>query len=129
MNIYALIATILAFLANVAHLTVGKNDYLAPILNSNIDTIPKNIVLALFHYTTIILGVTTVALALVSFGNVSAHAANAMLIFIAAVYYGFTLVQLAIGYTSGIKNGIFKMFQWTLWILIAVLSTLTLLKL
>jgi hypothetical protein len=37
------------------------------------------------------------------------------------IYAGFAVVQFGIALTSTIKMGVFKLFQWIFWVLIAVL--------
>ncbi len=42
--------------------------------------------------------------------------------FIAANYGVFALVQIAIAATSGVPNALFKFFQWTLFVFVAVFA-------
>jgi len=44
--------------------------------------------------------------------------------FIAITYVAFAAVQIVIALTSEIQKGIFKMFQWMFWALIAIFAWL-----
>lgn len=47
-----------------------------------------------------------------------------MVKFIAVVYAFFALAQFLIALRSGIPGGVFKLFQWVFWTLIAVFAIL-----
>lgn len=53
MNYLILLAGILAALATIGHFTVGAKDFLKPVMNSDIDEIPKKVMQSLFHYMSI----------------------------------------------------------------------------
>jgi hypothetical protein len=47
-----------------------------------------------------------------------------MIRFIGIVYAFFGVVQFIIGASSGIPGGVFKLFQWIFWVLIALFAIL-----
>ena len=127
MNYFFLAPGILSAMAVVGHFTMGRKDYLKPVLDSNLDEIPKAIMHGLFHYASVFMVLSTTVLIGNAFNCTMDNCvinSVATVKFIAFIYVGFGLVQLIIAATSKIDKGIFKLFQWVLWILIAVLAFL-----
>jgi len=127
MNYYFLVSGILAVMACLGHFTMGKKDFLMPVLESNIEEIPKKVMHSLFHYMSVFM----VLSAIILIGNAFEINQNNCLLnshetvkLIGVIYAGFGIVQFIIAATSKIENGIFKLFQWVFWILIAVLALL-----
>ena len=127
MNYYLLIAGILAVLATIGHFAVGTKDFLKPVLNSNIDEIPKKVMHSLFHYMSVFMIITSVILISFALGNsLVFEKTNDVVLIIAIVYSGFAVIQLIIALNSSIKMGVFKLFQWIFWTLIALFLYLSL---
>ncbi|MDP1621250.1 MAG: hypothetical protein Q8M08_02815 [Bacteroidales bacterium] len=125
MNYYYLTAGILAAMACIGHFTMGKKDFLKPVLESDIDEIPKKVMHSLFHYMSVFMVLTTIFF----IGNAIGCERDNCVInshttvkFIGLIYAGFAVVQIIIAATSKIEKGIFKLFQWVFWILIAVFA-------
>lgn len=123
MNYFILISAILALMAVIGHFTIGRKEYLKPVLDSNIDIIPKKIVQCLFHYMSVFMLFSTIIL----FAGCSQLCplydyVHNMIRFIAIVYALFALTQLIIAITAKIPNGPFKLFQWVFWALISVFA-------
>jgi len=125
MNYLILISGVLAALATVGHFAIGTKDFLKPVMTSGIDEIPKRVMQSLFHYMSVFMIITTVILLAISFGNnlVFSHAADVVKV-IGFIYAGFAIIQFIIALSSSIKMGIFKLFQWVFWTLIAVFALL-----
>lgn len=122
MDYLKLIAAVLALFATIGHFTMGNKLYLAPVLSSNIDTIPKNIMLGLFHYASVFMVLSTIVLLGSAFKlELWQIDFNKAEILIAIIYGGWALVQIIIVFTSSVKKGFAKMFQWLFWFTIAVL--------
>lgn len=123
MNYFIFTSAILALIALIGHLTMGRKDYLKPVLDSELDIIPKKIVQSLFHYMTVFMLVSTIIL----FAG-SSHACPLynyvmnMIRFIAIVYGLFAITQLIIALTANIPGGLFKLFQWVFWALISAFA-------
>ena len=125
MNAYLLIAAIFSLFAVIGHFTIGRKQFLLPILKSDADLIPKKIMHGLFHYMSIYMILTTFILFNTSMDQCVVFENNPLVIkFIGISYLGFALVQLIIAATSKIPGGIFKLFQWVFWILIGVFALL-----
>ncbi len=129
MNYPILISGIIALMAVIGHLTMGKKEYLNPVLESDLDIIPKKVMHSLFHYMTVFMVLSTIIL----FAGASRLCplydyVHNMIRFIALTYGFFAISQLIIALTSGLKGGAFKMFQWVFWALIsafAIMGTLS----
>jgi hypothetical protein len=125
MNFFILISAIIALAAVIGHFTIGRKDYLRPVLDSDIDIIPKKVMLSLFHYMSVFMILSTVILfAGSSMACPLYDYVQNMIRFIGIVYALFAVTQFIIALSSGIPGGIFKMFQWVFWMLIAVSAIL-----
>ena len=121
MNYFILISAIIGLAAIIGHFTIGRKEYLIPVLNSDIDIIPKKVMHSLFHYMSVFMVLSTVILfAGSSLACPLYDYVQNMIRFIGIVYAFFAVAQFIIALTSGISGGIFKLFQWILWALIAV---------
>lgn len=124
MNTPVLIAGILAAAATGGHFTVGSSRYLRPILDADLEEVPKRIVQCLFHYVSVWLVFSSCVMLWQGLGTSTGLCATALITFIAAHYAAFALVQLVIVAVSRIPGGVFVLFQWIFWVLIAVLALL-----
>jgi len=119
MNWFILVAGIFAGFTTFGHFTMGSKSYLKPMLNSDFDIIAKKVMHCVFHYVSVYLILSSLILLSAGIGLKNYAIPTLMLQFIAIHYFGFALVQLSIALTSEIQKSLFKMFQWTFFILIA----------
>ena len=125
MNFFILISAIIALFAVIGHFTIGRKDYLKPVLDSDIDLIPKRVMLSLFHYMSVFMILSTVILFAGSSRTCPLYDyVQNMIRFIGVVYAFFAAAQFIIALGSGIPGGIFKIFQWVFWSLIAAFAIL-----
>lgn len=125
MNYLLLIAGVIALFAIVGHFTIGARDFLKPVLSSDIDTILKKVMHSLFHYMSVFIVLTAIILLSFSFNeNLIFENQHNVLKLIGITYAGFAISQFLIAINSGIKMGVFKLFQWVFWLLIAIFSLL-----
>ncbi len=125
MNYYILTAGVLASFATIGHFAIGTKDFLKPVMVSNIDEIPKKVMESLFHYMSVFMILTSIVLLAIAMGhNLTFESTADVVKIIGIVYSCFAVVQFYIALTSSIKMGVFKLFQWVFWILIAVFSFL-----
>lgn len=125
MNYYILTAGVLASFATIGHFAIGTKDFLKPVMVSDIDEIPKKVMESLFHYMSVFMILTSVVLLAVAVGhNLTFESTADVVKIIGIVYACFAVVQFYIALTSSIKMGVFKLFQWVFWILIAIFSFL-----
>jgi len=123
MNIYILIAGIVSLSVVAGHFTVGIKTYLTPMMDAEFDPIAKKVMQCVFHYVSVFLVIATVVLILSGIDKTfSLFDPKSAAFIIGANYALFALIQIIYSLTSGIKNGVFKMFQWTFFIIIAALS-------
>ena len=123
MNVYAVIAGVLALFASIGHLTIGKKQFLLPMMNADFDQLAKKVMQSVFHYISIFLFLS--AYMLIMPGVRGANCAidpTPLFGFIGMNYLLFALGQIIIALRA--KISLFKMFQWIFWILIAVFSFL-----
>ena len=125
MNYFTLIAGIIALMAVIGHFAMGTKMYLKPVMESDVDEIPKRVMQSLFHYMSVFMIITTFFLLWSSFGMCMLFEhTNEVSLFIGIIYGGFAIAQFIIALVSPIKTGVFKMFQWVFWAAISVLSIL-----
>lgn len=125
MNIHILFAGILAAMAVFGHFTAGRKLYLKPVMDSNLDEVPKRIMLSLFHYMSVFQIMSVIVLFYASSDAAMMHDDISIVIKFIGICYGlFGIVQFVIGALSPIKNGVLKMFQWMFWVFISAFALL-----
>ncbi len=124
MNGYMMIAAVFALGTVLGHFTVGSKQFLKPMLEATFDPIPKKVMHCVFHYVSTYLILSAAALLIIGSGFWSGSGSAAVAIFIALNYIIFAIWQVALAAKSGIPGGIFKLFQWIFFVLIAVFSFL-----
>ena len=124
MDWYIFIAGLIAVATTVGHFVVGSKEFLKPMLGASFDPISKKVMHCVFHYVSTFLILSAVTLLSIGLGIWSGNGSVAVINFIALNYVIFAFWQKALAITSGIPNGIFKLFQWIFFILIALFSFL-----
>jgi len=123
MNYLILASGVIAALATIGHFAVGTKEFLKPVLNSNIDEIPKKVMHSLFHYMSVYMTITSIILLTIGTGyNLVFENTADVVKLIGFSYAGFAIVQFVIAITSTIDKGVFKLFQWIFWVLIAIFT-------
>ncbi|MCK5281298.1 MAG: hypothetical protein KAK04_22240, partial [Cyclobacteriaceae bacterium] len=69
MNYFILTSGIFASLATIGHFAIGAKDFLKPVMNSDIDEIPRKVMQSLFHYMSVFMVLTSVVLLAISMGE------------------------------------------------------------
>ncbi len=122
MNMFILAAGFISLFAVLGHFAIGYKSFLKPVLQSSAANIPKKVMSALFHYMSVFMIFTTLVLINAGLGTCKLFkAVDEIVLFIGILYCGFGVAQFIIAATSGIKMGLVKMFQWILWLTIAIL--------
>ena len=127
MNWLIFIAGIIAAMTVVGHFTVGRKDFLKPMLEAPIDDLPKKVMHCVFHYISAFLVLSTLALLAVGLGVKFKSSQNFLVDFIAIHYATFAVIQLVIALKSKIPKPALKLFQWIFFSLIAIFIWLGLL--
>ncbi len=122
MNWLILIAGLVALFATIGHLTMGRKTFLKPMMDASFDEVPKKVMQSVFHYVSVFQILSTVALLFVAFGFSFNLDSTLLVWFVALNYSLFAITGIIIASTSGIPNGLVKMFQWIFWVIIAVLA-------
>ena len=122
MNWPIFIAGVGAVFITLGHFTASSKLYLQPMLQASFDDLPKKVNHCVFHYVSVYLVLSAIFLLLIGSGYHSGANSHWLAKFIALNYGLFALVQIVMAATSGIRNAIFKMFQWLLFVFVAVFA-------
>jgi hypothetical protein len=122
MNAPTFIAGLAAAFCALGHFTVGRKQYLKPMLAASFDDVAKRVNHCVFHYVSVFLVLSAAGLLLIGAGITFNIAADGLVKFIAVNYAVFAVTQIIIAATSGISNAIVKMFQWMIFVFIAVFA-------
>lgn len=116
------VAAYLSLFMFIGHIFFGMPWYLKPMLKSSLENVPKTVMHAVFHYVTVFMFLSAVALI------ISAHSILPISIeivkFIGINYIIFSLTQIIIVLLSKEQKGLVKMFQWTMFLAIGILAVL-----
>ena len=122
MNWMILISGLAAGFVNVGHFTVGRKNFLKPMLQADFDDVPKKVMHCVFHYISVYVVLSFIVLIAIGLGF-SFGTANALLVkFIAINYFLFAITQIVIAATSNIPNGVIKLFQWIFFMGVAIFA-------
>ena len=122
MNWMILISGLAAGFVNLGHFTVGSKDFLKPMLQADFDEVPKKVMHCVFHYVSVYVVLSFIVLITIGLGF-SFGAADALLVkFIAVNYFIFAITQIGIAAASNIPRGVFKLFQWMFFMIIAIFA-------
>ena len=124
MNWIVFIAGLVGVFTTFGHFTRGVKQYLTPMLEAQIDQAPKQVMHSAFHCVSVFLLLSTAALLAIGVGAFDEEETQLLVRFIATSYTLFAVWQIAIAVTSQIRRGIFKLSQWTFFILIAIIAIL-----
>jgi len=120
MNYFIFISALISFVAVIGHFTMGRKEYLKPVLDSDIDIVPKTVMQTFFHYMSGFLVLSMIILLAGSHELCPMYEyVHNMIRFIGIAYGFFALTSFIIALTSGVSGGVLKMFQWLFWALIA----------
>ena len=124
MNWALFIAGLFAGLTTLGHFFVGSKSFLKPMLQASFDEVPKKVLHCVFHYVSAYLILSTIVLLAMGLGFNVKGDTTLLIRFIAIHYAAFAVTQIIIAVTSEIKGGIFKLFQWIFFVIIAVAAWL-----
>ncbi|WP_371185289.1 hypothetical protein [Thalassotalea maritima] len=118
MNLWFVLSGMLALFTVVGHFTVGKKQFLTPMLTANVPTVAKHVMHCVFHYVSVFLLLSTLVLLLAGFGVISVASGKVLATFIASNYLAFALWQIIIALRSGLEKPLLKLFQWLFFVAI-----------
>ncbi len=118
MNIFILVSGVFALLTVIGHFAVGQKQFLSPMLEADVEPVAKNVMHSVFHYVSVFLVLSTIALLLSGLGFVPVESASMLCSFIGLNYLAFAVWQILIALKSGLNKPLLKLFQWVFFILI-----------
>jgi len=122
MEIRIAIAACLATFLVVGHFAFGIKWYLKPMLKSDLEPVVKATLQCVFHYVSVYLVMSTIALLVIGFGgHCDCDGSKAIVLATGVNYLLFAGVQVFYALKNKIPNPLFTMFQWTLFLPIAIL--------
>ncbi len=119
MNWLITISGIFALFTTVGHFAVGSKQFLKPMLEASFDPVAKKVMHCVFHYISTFLILSTITLLATGVGVVDIQHSAKVVQFIAINYAVFAIWQIILAITSGIPNGVFKLFQWVFFVIIS----------
>ncbi len=108
----------------VGHFTVGSKSFLQPMLRADFGLVPKRTMHCCFHYVSAFLVLSAVALLGLGFGLITLDGSSFVIRFIAANWAAFAMIQILIVLACRVEKGLIKMFQWVLFLGVAVFGYL-----
>ena len=124
MNALLIISGVFALFTTVGHFAVGSKRFLVPMLQASFDEVAKKIMHCVFHYVSAYLVLSTCALFALGFGVSLGVDGQLLARFIAVHYAVFAITQIAIALTSSLDKALARLFQWVLFIPIALFAWL-----
>ncbi len=124
MNWLLLISGLFGAITTIGHFTMGRKEYLIPMLEASFEEVPKKVMHCVFHYVSAYLILSTIVLLALGFGVTFSWDSSLLVWFIIIHYAVFAVTQIIIASTSRIEKVMFKMFQWIFFALIAVFAWL-----
>ena len=122
MNWFVLIAGLFAAFVVIGHFAIGSKQYLKPMLEASFDDVSKKVMHCVFHYVSAYLILSALALLMIGSGLGLQGDTPLLTRFIALNYAVFAVWQIILAASSSIPNGVFKLFQWIFFALIAIFA-------
>ena len=115
---------VLAAFATIGHLTIGIKSFLSPMRNADFGETPKMAMHCVFHFITVDFALSAAALLLACFRVTVGYDLRSIALFVALHFALYGIVQIVMVVSSKMKRGLMKIFQCTLFLLIAVVILL-----
>ena len=122
MNWMILISGLAAGIVNLGHFTVGRKEFLKPMLQAEFDDVPKKVMQCVFHYISVYVILSFIVLIAIGLGLRFGSADAVLVKFIAINYFLFAITQIVIAASSSIPKGVAKLFQWIFFLLVAIFA-------
>jgi hypothetical protein len=122
MNWLVFSAGLVCAFATLGHFAIGSKKFLMPMLEAEFEPVPRKVMHCVFHYVSAFMILSTAALLCIGSGAVAGDGAFILARFIAVNYAAFAVWQIVLASSSQIENGVFKLFQWMFFAVIAALA-------
>ena len=101
---------------------MGSKNFLAPMLEAQFAAVPKKVMHCVFHFISVNFVLATVVLVAAGVGVTFGRDATLAVMLIAAQFALYGVVQILMVLVSGIEKGLFRIFQWTFFLVISALA-------
>lgn len=122
MNWMMLLSGLAAGIVNLGHFTVGRKEFLKPMLQADFDDVPKKVMHCVFHYISVYVILSFIVLITIGLGFSFGTSDVLLIKFIAVNYFLFAIIQIVIAAASNIPRGVIRLFQWIFFMLIAIFA-------
>jgi hypothetical protein len=122
MNWMIFLSGLAAGFVNLGHFTVGRKEFLNPMLAADFDEVPKKVMHCVFHYVSVYVLLSFIVLIAIGLGFSFGSASLLLVKFIAINYFLFAITQIILAATSNIQKGVIKLFQWIFFMAIAIFA-------
>lgn len=122
MNWLIIVSGIFALFTTIGHFTIGSKKFLKPMLEAAFNPVAKKVMHCVFHYVSAFLILSSLALIYIGTGTIELQGSRIVVQFIAANYFAFAIWQIVIAITSDLRTGLFKLFQWVFFLLVALFA-------
>jgi hypothetical protein len=109
----------LATIILIGHCTVGRRDYFLPMKEADFDPYARRVMEFVWHMSTVSIALMCAALLGAGFGLTPAGS-ELLVLFATAHFVVWGLVHLSLGLSSGLPRAPMRMFQWVLFLCVAV---------
>jgi hypothetical protein len=118
MSTYLILSGVIAAATVAGHFIIGQKQFLQPMLSVEFEPVAKNVLHCVFHYVSVFLVLSAIALFLSGFSYIAAESAKVLCAFLGLNYLSFAIWQILIALKSGLQQPLFKLFQWVFFVLI-----------
>ncbi|MDP6344511.1 MAG: hypothetical protein QF384_00030 [Alphaproteobacteria bacterium] len=119
MNGYLLLSGAVAAFMLVGHCTIGRKQFFLPMLEVSFDATSKRVMEFVWHMATASLVLPPLALFYAGTMPTVDPTMRLLVAFVAAQFAAWGLVHLSLVATSGLPGAIYRMFQWSLFLIVA----------
>lgn len=124
MNYFLLVAGFLSAFFVLVHFILGSKWYLKPMLDSDLEEVPKATMQSLFHYVSAFLLLSAIILLLLGFGFSFDSDPRLLIFFIGDNFIFFACIEIYYSFRNKIEKPLITMFQWVMFIPIGILCFL-----
>ncbi len=122
MNLLVFAGGVLGTFATIGHFTLGSKRFLKPMLDSNMEEVPKKVMHSIYHFLSVFMILSSLALLMIGANIIDHEGFNMLGQFIAANYLCFTFWQIVLILITKIEGGLIKFYQWMIFFVISCLA-------
>lgn len=122
MNYFFIAASFMGLMTFIGHFSYGRQQYLTPVTESDLDPLVKGEVQCIFHFISVFIVLSTLVLAACGVNIVSNMQGFGLVLFVALNFGMFAIWQLFFAFNSEIQSPYRHLFQWVPFAGIAILS-------